>query len=70
VLDEARRTFLDEVSEIGEALRLRRRLPLDPGRPKESWEDGEGVEENHIDTRGHRARPPWKANRDPSWPKR
>ena len=25
----------------------------------EAWEEGEEVEENHIDTTGHRVRPPW-----------
>jgi len=36
--------------EINEILALRR---------GEAWEDGEEVEENHIDTTGHRVRPPW-----------
>lgn len=26
----------------------------------EAWEDGEEVEENHIDTTGHRVRPAWR----------
>jgi uncharacterized damage-inducible protein DinB len=26
----------------------------------EAWEEGEEVEENHIDTMGHRVRPPWQ----------
>ncbi len=25
----------------------------------EAWEEGEEVEENHVDTLGHRVRPPW-----------
>lgn len=25
----------------------------------EAWEEGEEVEENHVDTAGHRVRPPW-----------
>ncbi len=37
--------------EVNEILALRR---------GEAWEDGEEVEENHIDTSGHRVRPPWK----------
>jgi hypothetical protein len=36
--------------EINEILALRR---------GEAWEEGEEVEENHIDTTGHRVRPPW-----------
>jgi uncharacterized damage-inducible protein DinB len=36
--------------EINEILAIRR---------GEAWEDGEEVEENHIDTTGHRVRPPW-----------
>lgn len=28
-------------------------------RRTEAWEEGEEVEENHIDTTGHRVRPPW-----------
>jgi uncharacterized damage-inducible protein DinB len=26
----------------------------------EAWEEGEEVEENHIDTMGHRVKPPWQ----------
>ena len=37
--------------EINEILALRR---------GEAWEETEEVEENHIDTTGHRVRPPWK----------
>ena len=37
--------------EINEILAIRR---------GEAWEDGEEVEENHIDTTGHRVRPPWQ----------
>jgi uncharacterized damage-inducible protein DinB len=36
--------------EINEILAIRR---------GEAWEEGEEVEENHIDTTGHRVRPPW-----------
>jgi uncharacterized damage-inducible protein DinB len=45
--------------EINEILALRR---------GEAWEEGEEVEENHIDTTGHRVRPPWMPDDDVARP--
>lgn len=41
--------------EINEVLAIRR---------GEAWEEGEEVEENHIDTTAHRVRPPWLSEED------
>jgi uncharacterized damage-inducible protein DinB len=42
---------LYHAGEINQLLAIRR---------GEAWEEGEEVEEDHIDTMGHRVRPPWR----------
>ena len=44
------RHYVYHAGELNQILSIRR---------GEAWEEGEEVEENNIDTRGHRVKPPW-----------